>query len=136
MPKLVYVSGYHNSGKTTFIEKLVKELKERGLKVGYIKHDPKGHAITDKEGSDTHRLFELLDRVALIGGGKLTLWDRIGCEPNKVVESYFSDFDVVVLEGWKGLKNVKRIVIGEIDLEGLKLNQVKDLEDVIDYVLS
>lgn len=136
MPKLVYVSGYHNSGKTTFIEKLVKELKGRGLKVGYIKHDPKGHAITDREGSDTYRLFSILDRVALIGNGKFTLWDRTECDPNKLVESYFSDFDVVILEGWKELKNVKRIVVGEIDLEGFKLSQAKDLEDVINYVLS
>ena len=40
---------YSNSGKTTFLEKLIPELKKRGLRVAVIKHD--GHDFEiDKEG--------------------------------------------------------------------------------------
>ena len=44
MPKVVCIVGYHNSGKTSLIERLIQELQRRGYKVGYIKHDPRGMA--------------------------------------------------------------------------------------------
>ena len=47
-PAVLAVSGVHNSGKTTLLEKLLPVLRSRGLKVGVIKHD--GHDFTP-EGS-------------------------------------------------------------------------------------
>ena len=41
MPKVVSIVGYHNSGKTTLIEVLIPHLRAKGLRVGYLKHDPK-----------------------------------------------------------------------------------------------
>ncbi len=134
MPKIVGVVGYHNTGKTTLIEKLSKELSLRGYKVGYIKHDPKGHGITDKEGSDTYRLFKVLDKVALLTEGKLTLWERVEDDPLHIVERYFSDFDVVILEGWKSLKGVKKIVLGGLPIEGFHMDESTSLEEVISYI--
>lgn len=53
--RVVSVCGVKNSGKTTLLTRLVKELTERGIKVAVIKHD--GHDfICDAEGSDTDRL--------------------------------------------------------------------------------
>ena len=43
-PAVLAVSGVHNSGKTTLLEKLLPVLRSRGLKVGIIKHD--GHDFT------------------------------------------------------------------------------------------
>ena len=43
-PAVLAVSGVHNSGKTTLLEKLLPVLRSRGLKVGVIKHD--GHDFT------------------------------------------------------------------------------------------
>ena len=40
-PFVAAVSGVKNSGKTTFLEKLVAELTKRGYRVAVIKHD--GH---------------------------------------------------------------------------------------------
>ena len=37
-PAVLAVSGVHNSGKTTLLEKLLPVLRSRGLKVGVIKH--------------------------------------------------------------------------------------------------
>ena len=36
-PAVLAVSGAHNSGKTTLLEKLIPLLRARGLKVGVIK---------------------------------------------------------------------------------------------------
>ena len=56
-PAVLAVSGVHNSGKTTLLEKLLPVLCSRGLKVGVIKHD--GHDFTpDVPGTDSYRLRE------------------------------------------------------------------------------
>lgn len=56
-PAVLAVSGVHNSGKTTLLEKLLPVLRSRGLKVGVIKHD--GHDFTpDVPGTDSYRLRE------------------------------------------------------------------------------
>lgn len=53
-PPMIGFAGFSGSGKTTFLEKLVKELIARGLRVGVIKHDGHGFQM-DHEGKDTHR---------------------------------------------------------------------------------
>jgi molybdopterin-guanine dinucleotide biosynthesis protein B len=108
--KLVFFVGYHNSGKTTLIEQVAKRLTEMGYKVAYLKHDPKGHALTDKEGSDTHRLFQILPKVCIVSPGRITLYERTEEEPEDLVQRYFSDFDfrpVGGLEVKKGLQKDK-----------------------------
>ncbi len=52
---LVCFVGKKNSGKTTFLEKLVQELKFRGLRTAYLKHDSHGFEM-DREGTDTWRI--------------------------------------------------------------------------------
>ncbi len=54
-PYVAAVSGVKNSGKTTFLEKLIPVLTARGYQVAVIKHD--GHEFeADVEGRDTFRL--------------------------------------------------------------------------------
>ncbi|MFN3976297.1 MAG: molybdopterin-guanine dinucleotide biosynthesis protein B [Aquificaceae bacterium] len=136
MPKVVCIVGYHNSGKTTLIERLIPELEKRGYKVGYIKHDPKGHGITDKEGSDTHRIFKLSEKVALLSPQRLTLWEKRGDDPLKVVEEYFSDCHIVLLEGWKSLEGVKKVVVGDLQTEGFRVKGLEDLDRLLDFILG
>lgn len=135
MPKVFSVVGYHNVGKTTLIEELIKELQKRGYKVGYIKHDPKSHGITDKEGSDTYRVSKLLNKLALLSPERLTLWEKREDDPLRVVEDYFSDCHIVLLEGWKSLEGVKKIVVGDLEVEGLRVKGVEDIQKVVDYIL-
>ena len=54
MPPVVAIVGRANSGKTTFIEKLVGELKSRGFRVATIKHTPHGMDFGDR-GRDSWR---------------------------------------------------------------------------------
>ncbi len=136
MPKVVCIVGYHNSGKTSLIERLIPELQRRGYKVGYIKHDPKGHGITDKEGSDTDRVFKLLNKVALISPQKLTLWEKREDDPLKVVEEYFSDCHIVILEGWKSLEGIKKVVVGDLEVEGFRVKGIDDLDRLVDFILE
>ena len=51
---VIAFAAYSGTGKTTLIEKLVRELKNRGLRLAVIKHD--GHKFEiDHEGKDSWR---------------------------------------------------------------------------------
>ena len=54
MSAIVSIVGNSNSGKTTFIEKLIGELKSRGHRVTTIKHTPSGMDLADS-GKDSWR---------------------------------------------------------------------------------
>lgn len=54
-PKLLGITGYSGTGKTTLLEKLIPKLTACGLRVGLIKHSHHNVDI-DKTGKDSHRL--------------------------------------------------------------------------------
>ena len=134
--KVISIVGYHNTGKTTLIEELVKKLIEGGYRVGYIKHDPKGHGITDKEGSDTERIFRVAERVVLASPGKLTLWTRFEDDPLKIADEFFKGFDIVILEGYKSLKGIPKVALGNVEAEDviLRIEEGHGVEDIIELL--
>lgn len=54
MPRVMVVTGFKKSGKTSLIEKLIGSLKRRGLKVGVIKHTMRAYGV-DTRDKDTWR---------------------------------------------------------------------------------
>ena len=93
-PAVLAVSGLHNSGKTTLLEKLLPALRSRGLKVGIIKHD--GHDFTpDVPGTDSYRLREAgAEGVAVYSGQRYLLTEMF-----RLFERH--GYDLVLLEGFK-----------------------------------
>lgn len=57
MLPVVSIVGRSNSGKTTLVEKLVRELKGRGYRVGTVKHHAHGEEM-DRPGKDSWRHAE------------------------------------------------------------------------------
>ncbi len=96
--KIISFVGYHNSGKTTLIEYLIKELGNT-YKIAYLKHDPKGHATFDRENSDTSRILSLNHQSAILSKDIFVLYQK----PKTLEEviAFFKDFDVLILEGFK-----------------------------------
>ncbi len=135
--RVLGVVGFHNSGKTTLIETLVKNLTQEGLRVGYIKHDPKGHGETDKKGSDTDRIFGLSPRVLLISPDRATLWDRKSYDPLEAVSEFFKGFDLVIVEGFKSSKEIPKVALGEVPAENVifRLDEKpEDLEELLEFL--
>jgi len=97
-----FVAASSNSGKTTLIEKVVRILKERGLRVAVIKHASKGFDI-DRPGKDSWRFREAgADAVMLVGPDEMALIKKISREPVFAeLEAMVKDFDVVIGEGFK-----------------------------------
>ena len=91
---------YSNTGKTTFLEKLVPELKKRGLRVAVYKHD--GHDFEiDKEGKDSWRMTKAGADVTVISSKtKAVIMENRPVEAEEIV-SRIKDVDIIIVEGWK-----------------------------------
>lgn len=96
-----FVAASSNSGKTTLIEKIVRRLKARGLRVAVIKHASKGFDL-DRPGKDSWRFQAAgADEVMLVGPGKTALFRTIDREPGFEELERLVDADVVLYEGFK-----------------------------------
>ncbi len=101
-PAVLAVSGLHNSGKTTLLEKLLPALRSRGLKVGVIKHD--GHDFTpDVPGTDSFRLREAgAQGVAVYSGQRYLLTEEFRLTEQDLLALFERHgYDLVLLEGFK-----------------------------------
>ena len=74
MSRVIGIIGYHNSGKTTLIRKLARELMDRGYAVAVVKH--LSHRV-DVPGKDTTLLGEVVDQVGFISPeGSGVFWKK------------------------------------------------------------
>jgi len=91
------------TGKTTLVEKIIAELKQRHLRVGAIKHDAHRFDI-DHPGKDSHRFTEAgADTMLVSSSSKLALVKQHHQAPviSDLITTYFSDVDIVLTEGFK-----------------------------------
>lgn len=91
------------TGKTTLLEKVITRLKERGYRVGVIKHDAHRFDI-DHPGKDSYRLTAAgADTMLISSPEKLALIKKHAESPpiEELLSTYFSDMDIVLTEGFK-----------------------------------
>ena len=91
------------TGKTTLLEKVIVELKQRGYRVGAVKHDAHQFDI-DHPGKDSHRLTAAgADTMLISSPEKLALVKKHAAAPpiEELLATYFADVDIVVTEGFK-----------------------------------
>jgi molybdopterin-guanine dinucleotide biosynthesis protein MobB len=91
------------TGKTTLLEKVIRELKDRDYRVGVIKHDAHRFNI-DHPGKDSFRLTAAgADTMLIASPEKLALIKQHAVSPSldELLATYFSDVDIVLTEGFK-----------------------------------
>jgi molybdopterin-guanine dinucleotide biosynthesis protein B len=96
--------GSSGSGKTTFLEKLIPILKNKGLSLGVIKHDAHQFEI-DKPGKDSYRFKSAgADIVAISSSEKMAIVKSFTKKEEtleEIVLNYFKDVDMILTEGYK-----------------------------------
>lgn len=99
---VVSIVGKSGVGKTTALERIIRETKRRGYKVGTIKHDIHGFEM-DKPGKDSWRHTQAgSDAVVVSGPRKVALIRQLDEEMalDEIVQ-LMGDVDLVLTEGYK-----------------------------------
>lgn len=102
--RVIGITGWKNSGKTTLTERLVAEFVARGLKVSTVKHAHHAFDI-DQPGTDSHRHREAgAGEVAIVSGNRWALMHELRDEREPSLDDVLarlSPCDLVIVEGYK-----------------------------------
>jgi molybdopterin-guanine dinucleotide biosynthesis protein B len=102
MPPVVSIVGVSNSGKTTFLEKLLKELTARGYKVATVKHTHHEADFSSPE-KDTFRHLRAGSQAALLySPNGITLTKPISQDltVDEICRFFGEDYDIILTEGF------------------------------------
>jgi molybdopterin-guanine dinucleotide biosynthesis protein B len=102
MIPVISVVGKSDVGKTTLLEKLVRELKSRGYRVATVKHDAHSFDI-DHPGKDTWRHAQAgSDHVVIASPARIAHIQRIERELTlPEIAATINDVDIILTEGYK-----------------------------------
>ena len=127
----VAFTGPSNSGKTTLIEKVAKELI-REYKVAIIKNDPKDKAIFDIEGKDSFKFSQTGAEVVVTSPTRTTYFSQREKSLDEIV-AMIHDFDYLLVEGLKTLP-LPRIAIfrNAIEESYFECSEAMAIDDSID----
>ena len=124
-------TGPSNSGKTTLIEKIAKELI-KNYKVAIIKNDPKDKAVFDIEGKDSYKFSQTGAEVVITSPTRTTYFSKREKTLDNIVDM-INDFDYLLVEGLKTLP-LPRIAIfrNSIEESYLSCSEALALDDSVD----
>ena len=112
--KIIGVVGWKNTGKTTLIEKLIKEFNNRNLSVSTIKHSHHNFSV-DQQGTDSFRHFNAGAKETILASDKK--WVKFS---RQIYDSNLSDLieqiipvDIVIVEGFK-LSGHKKLEVVDV----------------------
>lgn len=107
-PPVILVVGASGSGKTTLIERLIPELRERGLRVGTIKHNVHGFEV-DRVGKDSWRHKQAGADVSVIASPRqvAVVMDVDRDRSLEELIPFFQGMDLVLAEGYKRAEREK-----------------------------
>lgn len=129
--RAVAFTGPSNSGKTTTIIKVAKELNS-SLRLAIIKHDPSDKAIFDKEGKDSWKFSQVGAEVVVTSPTRTTFFSKKHREVDEII-SLVGEVDLVIVEGLKTIP-LPRIAIfrNEIDPSYFEYSNALAVDDSVD----
>ncbi len=127
----VAFTGPSNSGKTTLVEKVARELI-KDYKVAIIKNDPKDKAHFDIEGKDSYKFSQTGAEVVVTSPTRTTYFSQREKTLDEIV-AMIDDFDYLLVEGLKTLP-LPRIAIfrNTIEESYFECSEAMAIDDSID----
>lgn len=104
MHSIISIVGKSSSGKTTLLEGLIAELKQRGYKVAIVKHSHHAFEL-DTAAKDTWRLSQAGSELSAIKSrNNLAIFRRLEYyfDPQEISNFILWDYDLILTEGFKG----------------------------------
>ena len=102
--KVMGVAGFKNAGKTTLVEKLVRELTRRGYRIATVKHAHHSFDI-DHQGRDSFRHRQAgATEVAVVSGSRWAIIHELRHEAEPGLADILAKLDacdLVIVEGYK-----------------------------------
>ncbi|MGB9813420.1 MAG: molybdopterin-guanine dinucleotide biosynthesis protein B [Thermovenabulum sp.] len=132
MSKIVGISGFSNSGKTTLISKLIVYFKSKNYKVAVVKHAKSGFKFG--EGDTEKFIKNNADCVAGISEEGVLFYKKGSFSLEDILKEIGSFYDIVLIEGFKKESLPKLFFIdNNINDEGITLlKNVK--ENIVGFV--
>ncbi|WP_390622143.1 molybdopterin-guanine dinucleotide biosynthesis protein B [Bacillus tuaregi] len=132
-PVILQVAGYHNSGKTAFIQNLLSMLKQKGYRTVTLKHHGHGGKPDIVEETDSARHISAGALASLVdGGGRLLLQtEQIEWSLNqKLGLLVMLQPDLIIIEGYKHEEYQKVVFIRDDD-DLMLLDQLTNIQFVL-----
>jgi molybdopterin-guanine dinucleotide biosynthesis protein MobB len=129
---VISIVGKSQSGKTTLMEQLIAEFKERGCKVAVVKHCHGGMEI-DHSGKDSWRYAQAgSDAVCISSPDKLAFIRNLDRELSiqEIMPIIGPGFDLILVEGFKKSK-LPKIEVHRKDLGDDLLCSSEDLSAIV-----
>lgn len=110
IPRTVAVVGFKDAGKTRVVESIINELSSRGYRVATIKHTSENDSF-DKNGTDTYRHSQAGSTItAITSDNNSAIFLKKPISPKEITELFLT-IDFLILEGFKKMNSIPRIVI-------------------------
>ncbi|MEO0496687.1 MAG: molybdopterin-guanine dinucleotide biosynthesis protein B [Pseudomonadota bacterium] len=113
------IAGWKDTGKTTLVERLVKELTGRGMRVATLKHAHHDFTV-DHEGTDSHRHRAAGSLETIVSSARQTvhMTSVQRAEPTLTqLLNRLGAHDIVLAEGWKTQNLPKLMLVDEFPQE-------------------
>ena len=127
-PKTVSVVGFKNSGKTRVVESLLRELTDRGLMTGTIKHTADNIEF-DTPGKDTSRHRAAGAKASAIIHDNASAFFVDEHLSIMDVTNRLGNLDVLIIEGFKSLNTHARILVP------IHMGDIKDLSNGLEIAV-
>ena len=130
---MLSIVGLSGTGKTHLIQRLIHEFKRRDLRSAVIKFTRHGFSLGPETRDSQYFWSAGAAGVALLAPGQWALFKNSAemISPQEIVERFFADADVILVEGGKMEKGIPKI---EILRRGVSEERTAPPEEVVAIV--
>jgi len=137
MPPVVSIVGKSKSGKTTFLEKLIGELKSRGYQVATIKHTHHDQTLGQPHKDSWHHIQAGSQATVLSAPNGISMIKPVAQEQtiDEIAHLLGEDYDIILTEGFSR-GNAPKIEVHRKEVGSLLRSAKKRIAVVTDEPLE